>query len=162
MENEEFVKKVYWSSVEGPNRRRRPLGRWEDKMKEYMCERGVRGIGLEWARRECWIGSGVVWEDRGGTWGGDDGMGILRDVRGVVFARKGDGREEVGVLGKCRYWCSVGGRQKAGMRGSSGWVYYGLGVVWYSEWEPEEEEVLGRRQYWCGVVGRKRRNREYG
>ncbi len=35
MENEEFVKKVYWSSVEGPNRRGRPLGRWKDKVKEY-------------------------------------------------------------------------------------------------------------------------------
>ncbi len=34
MENEEFVKKVYWSSVEGPNRRGRPLGRWEDRVKE--------------------------------------------------------------------------------------------------------------------------------
>ncbi len=35
MENEEFVKKVYWSSVEGPNRRGKPLGRWEDKVKAY-------------------------------------------------------------------------------------------------------------------------------
>ncbi len=55
MENKEF-KKVYLSSVgsvEGPNRRGRPLGRWEDKMKEYVSERGVRGNGLEWARREC-------------------------------------------------------------------------------------------------------------
>ncbi len=53
MENEEFVKKVYLSSVEGPNRRVRPLGRWEDKVKEYVSGRGVRGNGLEWARREC-------------------------------------------------------------------------------------------------------------
>ncbi len=53
MENKEFVKKVYRSSVEGPNRRGRPLGRWEDRVKEYMSERGVRGNGLEWARREC-------------------------------------------------------------------------------------------------------------
>ncbi len=52
MENEEFVKKVYQSSAEGPNRRGRPLGRWEDRVKEYVCERGVRGNGLEWARRE--------------------------------------------------------------------------------------------------------------
>ncbi len=52
MENEEFVKKVYLSSGEGRNRRGRPLGRWEDKMNEYMSERGVRGDGLEWARRE--------------------------------------------------------------------------------------------------------------
>ncbi len=41
------------SSVEGPNRRGRPLGRWEDGVKEYMTEWGVRGNGLEWARREC-------------------------------------------------------------------------------------------------------------
>ncbi len=49
MENEELVKKVYLSSVEGPNRRERPLGRWEDKVKAYISERGVRGNGLEWA-----------------------------------------------------------------------------------------------------------------
>ncbi len=53
MKNEEFVKKVYLSSVEGPNRRRRPLGRWEDKVTEYMSERGARENWLEWARREC-------------------------------------------------------------------------------------------------------------
>ncbi len=52
MENEEFVKKAYRSSVEGPNRRGRPLGRWEDKVKEYMSEREARGNGLEWTRRE--------------------------------------------------------------------------------------------------------------
>ncbi len=51
MENEEFVKKVYRSSVEGSKRRGRPLGRWEDKVK--VSERGARGNGLEWARREC-------------------------------------------------------------------------------------------------------------
>ncbi len=61
MENEDFVKKVYLSSVEGPNRKGRPLERWEDKVKEYLSEKGVRGNGLEWARRECmdtWIGKG--------------------------------------------------------------------------------------------------------
>ncbi len=47
METEKFVKKVYQSSVEGPNRRGRPLGRWKDKVKQYMSERGVRGYGLE-------------------------------------------------------------------------------------------------------------------
>ncbi len=52
MENEESVNKVYLSSVEGSNRRGRPLGRWKDKVKEYMSERGVRRNGLEWARRE--------------------------------------------------------------------------------------------------------------
>ncbi len=51
MGSEEFVKKVYLSS--GMNRRGRPLGRWEDTGKEYVCERGVRGNGLEWARRKC-------------------------------------------------------------------------------------------------------------
>ncbi len=43
--NEEFVKRVYLSSVEGTNRRGKPLGRWEDKVKEYVSERGVRGNG---------------------------------------------------------------------------------------------------------------------
>ncbi len=52
MGNEEFVK-VYLSGVEGPNRRGRPLERWEDRVKEYVGEREVRGNGLEWARREC-------------------------------------------------------------------------------------------------------------
>ncbi len=45
MENKEFVK-VYRSKVEGPNRRGRPLGRWEDRVKAYVSERGVRGNGL--------------------------------------------------------------------------------------------------------------------
>ncbi len=40
MESEEFVKKVYMSETVGPNSRGRPLGRWKDKVKEYMCERG--------------------------------------------------------------------------------------------------------------------------
>ncbi len=53
MGNEEFVKKVYMSSAEGTNRKGRPLGRWKDRVKEYASERGVRGNGLEWARREC-------------------------------------------------------------------------------------------------------------
>ncbi len=54
MENEQFVEKVYLNSVEGPIRRGRPLGRWEDKVKEcYISERGVRANGLEWTRREC-------------------------------------------------------------------------------------------------------------
>ncbi len=41
-------------NVEGPNRRGRPLGRWEDRVKEYVSQRGVRGNGLEWVRRERW------------------------------------------------------------------------------------------------------------
>ncbi len=51
--NKEFVKKVYLSSVEGTNKRGRSLGKWKDRVKEYVSERGVRGKGLEWARREC-------------------------------------------------------------------------------------------------------------
>ncbi len=42
MENEEFVKEVYLSSVEGSSRRVRPLRKWEDWVKEYMSDRGVR------------------------------------------------------------------------------------------------------------------------
>ncbi len=52
MGNEEFVK-VYLSSVEGTNMRGRLLLRWQDRVKEYVSERGVRENGLEWARREC-------------------------------------------------------------------------------------------------------------
>ncbi len=48
-----FVKKLYFSGVEGPSRRGRPLGGREDRVKEYMSEREVRGCGLEQARREC-------------------------------------------------------------------------------------------------------------
>ncbi len=44
---------MYLSSVEGTNRRGRLRGKWEDRVKEYVSERGVRGNGLEWARREC-------------------------------------------------------------------------------------------------------------
>ncbi len=38
---------VYLSSVEGTNSRGRPLGKWKDKVKEYVSYRGVRGNGLE-------------------------------------------------------------------------------------------------------------------
>ncbi len=50
--NKEFVKACL-SNVEGPNRRGRPLGRWEDRVKGYLSERGMRENDLEWARREC-------------------------------------------------------------------------------------------------------------
>ncbi len=49
---EEFVKKVYMSETVGPNHRRRPPGRWRDRVKEYMCERGATRAGrLDQARR---------------------------------------------------------------------------------------------------------------
>ncbi len=41
MESEEFVKKVYGSESEGPSSRGRLPGRWRDRVKEYMCERGA-------------------------------------------------------------------------------------------------------------------------
>ncbi len=50
-QNEAFVK-VYLSTVEGPNRKGGPLGRWEDRVKEYLSERGVRGNSLEQERVE--------------------------------------------------------------------------------------------------------------
>ncbi len=34
-------------------RRGRPLGRWKDKVTENVSEKGVRGNGLEWPRKEC-------------------------------------------------------------------------------------------------------------
>ncbi len=44
---------MYRSSIQGPDRRGRPLGRWEDKVKEYVSKRGTKGNVLEWTRREC-------------------------------------------------------------------------------------------------------------
>ncbi len=52
--NEEFVNKLCMSESVGPNSRGRLLERWRNRVKEYMCERGVtRGVGLHEARREC-------------------------------------------------------------------------------------------------------------
>ncbi len=39
--------------VEGHSRRGRPLGRWRDRVSEYMCERGASGGWLDQTRREC-------------------------------------------------------------------------------------------------------------
>ncbi len=47
------------SETVGPNSKGRPLDRWKDWVKEYMCERGAtRGGGFEQTRREFWIGRG--------------------------------------------------------------------------------------------------------
>ncbi len=46
MGSEEFIKKVYEIELEGPNRRGRPLGRWKDKVEEYLGERGINGRGV--------------------------------------------------------------------------------------------------------------------
>ncbi len=54
MRNKESVKKVYMSESVSPNSRGRPLGRWRDGVREYMCERGAtRGEGLDQAKWEC-------------------------------------------------------------------------------------------------------------
>ncbi len=54
IKSEEFLENVYVSEIEGPSRRGRPLGRWKDRVKEYMSERDDTGKGgLEKARREC-------------------------------------------------------------------------------------------------------------
>ncbi len=54
MGSEEFVKKVYMSESMGHNSRGRPPGRWRDRVKEYLCERGAtRRGGLDQAKREC-------------------------------------------------------------------------------------------------------------
>ncbi len=54
MGSEEFVRKVYVSESVDPNSRGRPLGRWRDRVTEYMCEMGAtRGGGLDQARKEC-------------------------------------------------------------------------------------------------------------
>ncbi len=46
-----FFKNVYFSSVEGTKRRGRPLGRWEDRIRKYASERGVKDNALDWTRR---------------------------------------------------------------------------------------------------------------
>ncbi len=43
---------MYLSSVEGLSRKGKPLGGWK-ALKEYVNEKGMRGDGLEWTRREC-------------------------------------------------------------------------------------------------------------
>ncbi len=45
MEIEEFVRKVHVSEIMDPNSRGRPLGRWKDRVKKYMCE------VVEWVKR---------------------------------------------------------------------------------------------------------------
>ncbi len=96
MENEEFVK-MYLSSAEGTNRRGRLLGRWKDRVKEYVSERLVRGNGLEWAREECmdrercrsvWCGHPM-----GDTSGGSGASELLIDLNREIFHLKGQAAE---------------------------------------------------------------------
>lgn len=45
---------MYASKVEGVDRKGRSQGGWKDRVKEYLCEGGVRrGQALEQAKREC-------------------------------------------------------------------------------------------------------------
>ncbi len=59
MKSEEFVKKVYVSETVGPNSKGRPLGRWKDRVKKYMCERGATRRG-EFEQAEGVFGKGDV------------------------------------------------------------------------------------------------------
>ncbi len=55
MKSEEFVKNAYGIEIVGLKRRGRPLERWEERVREYMCERAVatRRGGLDHEKREC-------------------------------------------------------------------------------------------------------------
>ncbi len=45
--------------IVGPNSRGRPLGRWKDRVKEYMCERVLlEREGLNKQGGSVWIGRG--------------------------------------------------------------------------------------------------------
>ncbi len=49
------IVKVYERELEAPNRRGGPLGRWKNRLEEYLGERGISGMEvLEETRRECW------------------------------------------------------------------------------------------------------------
>ena len=51
LKSEEFVKKMYVSGTEG-NRRRKPVVRWKNRVKEYMHENCAdRGGRIEQERR---------------------------------------------------------------------------------------------------------------
>ncbi len=47
-----FVKAVCMSESVDPNSRGRPLGRWRDRVKEYMCERGAARGGRAGSSKE--------------------------------------------------------------------------------------------------------------
>ncbi len=51
---------MHMSEGVGPNSRRRPLGRWRDRVKEYMCERGATRGGRAGSSKEGALGHGKV------------------------------------------------------------------------------------------------------
>ncbi len=56
IKSEEIVKEAYVSKLEGSNLRGMTLGRWKDKVMDYMCERDkVRGSGFRWIMRACLV-----------------------------------------------------------------------------------------------------------
>ncbi len=64
MKGKEFVKEIYLSDTVGPNRRGRPLGKWKDRVKEYMNGRGTaRGTGGRVGLNKL----GSVWTGSGGS-----------------------------------------------------------------------------------------------
>ncbi len=56
MKSEELVKEVYVREIVGPNSRGRLLGRWKDRVMEYM--KGVQVLGEGWDKQggSVWIG----------------------------------------------------------------------------------------------------------
>ncbi len=61
MGSEEFLKKVYVSESVHPNSRGRSIGRWRNRVKEYMCESSVTE-GEGWIKQQ-----GSVWAGKGGN-----------------------------------------------------------------------------------------------
>ena len=54
MDESVMTKRLYKSSIEGVGVRGRPPVKWQDRVQEYVRERGVNGMrGLEQARKEC-------------------------------------------------------------------------------------------------------------
>ncbi len=58
MKSEEFVKKVHVSEIVGPSSRERPLGRWKDRVKEYVCVKKVLMEGVSKQGGSFWTGRG--------------------------------------------------------------------------------------------------------
>ncbi len=52
VKSEEFVRKVCLIESVGPNSRGRALGRWRDRVKEYMRERGATRGGKAGSNKE--------------------------------------------------------------------------------------------------------------
>ncbi len=69
------MKKMYVSESVGPSTRGRPPGRWRNKVKEYMCERGATKGGRAGSRKEggfgliedCEVEAFLLWPPSLGT-----------------------------------------------------------------------------------------------